>query len=172
VFHFGSCGALTAAAQAGDTILPEAITDGKEELAPDHDLTVRLRAGHNGHGPGGGRLYSSAVVLKNPAEKAAAQLRTGAGFVDMESFTVASACRRRAISYVAARGVFDVLQDDLTALGEPYHASGELAPARLAVNLITHPRLILALPALRQKARRVEEGLLPLILRYVVMDLP
>lgn len=167
ILHFGACGALTPASHAGEIILPETITDGKEELAPDAALYGRLLSALNGNTKAQARLFSSPVVLKKRQEKMAAHARTGAAYVDMESYAVAALCRQKGIRYVAARGVFDLLDEDLTALGEPYREDGELATGRLAVNILTHPRLIRELPSLRDKARRVEEGLLPVIEAYV-----
>lgn len=156
VFHFGSCGALCPEMKIGDLFVPEKIVSAEGEVSLN-------QPGQNGV------LYTSPSVLKNRGEKDSAQKKYAADAVDMESYPVAVLCWEKKISYRCARAVFDTLDDNLEAIGEPYDADGNIQPSKMAANLIKNPKLILELPDLKRRAGLVSQSLAPVVDEFLKM---
>ncbi len=75
-----------------------------------------------------GRLLTADQLVRTPREKRMLGERHGAMAVDMETFAVAGACRRRQVSFAAVRVIHDtvdeVLPDDVEhLLGQKTHAA-------------------------------------------------
>ncbi len=157
VLHFGACGALVPELNVGTVFVATEITDGKERIIIHESRGMPAPSGTRGI------LFSSKSVLKNPEEKKFCRDQSGASAVDMESFAVAQICREKNISYQSARSVFDALDDNLEAIGEPFDDAGNLNAGKLVVNLIKNPKLILAVPDLKRRADLGSENLRPII---------
>jgi len=175
VLHFGSCGALDPGLQVGDLFVGQSLVCNLKDN-PIHidspylySLTKFLDQFRLSYQAG--KLLSSDHVLKNRQEKESAANGYQASAVDMESYAIAKICQDNGIDYLAVRGVFDQVDDNLEALGEPYDEQGNLKPARLAVNLIKNPKLILQVPALKKRSDLVNRNLARVVDWYLSVDL-
>lgn len=174
VFHFGTCGGLSEGQSAGDLFLATAIIasfeDSKDcrelqlDLSEHEELRAVLRTDLPCHG---GKLLTSATVLKNAAEKCSARTLTQAGAVDMESFGLAKLCHDQDIRYLSLRGIFDTAAENLESLGEPYDNIGNLSAAKISRNLLKNPKLIFTLPDLKKRLSRIQSRLKPAIEWYI-----
>lgn len=159
VLQFGSCGSLDVDLKAGNLFVSRGTVFASDanqlattiEIKSWH-LPTLLRFLQQSHLPfGTGLLMTSSAVLKNRDEKQSAANKYQARAVDMESYAIARICLENAIDYLSVRGVFDTLDDDISALGEPYTAHGDLRAGKMVVNLVRSPKLILQVPGLQRR---------------------
>lgn len=162
VLHIGLSGALDARLRPEDISLPQAITDGKKTLKPNATLFSQLEKAIDAaqltafKGP----LFSSETVLETGVQKKEAGEKWGAQIVDMESFWVAQICARAHIPYVSLRGVFDSVDEDLSALTQAHlmTAEGNLNPSGL-LGLPLKPKLLFQLPQFQSVMNKTNKKL-------------
>lgn len=163
VLHFGFCGALDSSLKVGDLFVGRAVSAASD--SSQVKITAALVDPLCGYLAAKnvpfhcGTLFSSEGALKDRTEKALIAKYYGARAVDMESYSVACLCRNRQIDYISVRGIFDVLEEDITHLGEPYDEAGDLKITRLTANLIRSPKLILKLPYLKRRYALINKNL-------------
>jgi len=174
VLHFGSCGALDAGLKVGDLVVSrgEVISTTGEslELASPHldPLVQFLDQSELSYKTG--RLLTSDKVLEDRKEKKDAEKHYLAMAVDMESYAIAKICQEKKIDYLSVRGVFDAVEDDVADLGEPFNNKGNLKPAKLAVNLMKSPKLILKVPDLQKRLALVNQRLGKVVRWFVELN--
>jgi len=169
VLHFGSSGSLLTGREVGDVCIALHITGGKE--------TISIRSKYLGSLQSyirkldqpffEGTLLTSDHVLKNRQEKDEAANSFGAVAVDMESFAIAKMCEQQNVDYLSVRGIFDRLEDNIEALGEPYDDQGNLKAGALAANLVKSPKLILSVPELKKRSDLVNRNLGKIVMWYL-----
>ncbi len=172
--NFGSCGALDFQLQTGDLFLAHNILNEKNSLSVVSSLTDSLETHfkkskieyHKGN------LFSSHNIIENQNDKEVISHNFNCQAVDMEAFSVAELCQKHHTEFLCVKAIFDEFQDDLTDLGNVNSPNGDLNSARLAVNLIKSPQLILKLPELKAKMQRVNQNLAHVVRWYVNIDSP
>jgi nucleoside phosphorylase len=169
--QFGTCGALNSELATGDISAAYAVLGVNDDGTPTEpvpcDMSTQNRLLHvltrdkiPFHQ---GTLVSVAVPAKNKDEKKRLGQTTKAKSVDMESYPVAKLCREKGIPYNALRGVFDALNEDIAAMGEPYNEQGGISPFKLAANLIKTPKIISSLPELKRRVDLIGKRLEPAV---------
>ncbi|MCP5463992.1 MAG: hypothetical protein H7A33_03110 [Deltaproteobacteria bacterium] len=158
VIHFGAAGGLATEQKEGEIFLPHKILSdqgGRMVLeAPQFRLVEKIRRA--GLSYSAGTLFTSTHVLKNKSEKSAIAKEHQATSVDMESFPIAQICFKNKIIYTSARVIFDTINDNLEAIGEPSDQNGNVKITRVATNIAKHPSLIIKIPSLKRKASLVQ----------------
>lgn len=153
VFHFGTSGALSLEQKVGDLFLATEIQYQNDRIFVNHQNLAHLGTFCQNHGLGykTGRLLSVDRALVNPEQKKAAFNDYKALAVDMESWSVASICQNKGISYLSCRGIFDLFDEDLETLGGPFDGQGNIKMSRLTANIIKEPKRILKIPELQRR---------------------
>lgn len=172
IFNFGSCGALDPQFQTGDLFLAHAIWGENESLntvtslsdsLESHFKNIEVRY-HKGN------LFSSHKIIIGQTEKESISHNFNCQTIDMEAFTIAKLCQTHKTKFLCVKSVFDEFKDDLSNLGNINHPNGNLDGAKLAVNLIKAPKLILKLPELKAKMTKVNQNLAKVIKWYTVIS--
>ncbi len=135
----GFCGLLSPAFAVADTLVYATIRNGYESpIAFDREFAAHVAA----RVPGvqtGVRAVSAPTVITRAAEKRALGERFGADAVDMESFALTAALRRRDVPVAALRIGSDGVEDDLPELDRALDGSGGIDGFALALAMLRRP---------------------------------
>lgn len=175
VFHFGVSGALDPSLKTGDLVLvteivcDEFVVGANPGIRPQYNL---IDGRLHGIAPTKanivcGKLFTSPTGLTCRAEKKAVADQTGAIAVDMESFVVARLCQEHGIAYQAVRGIYDTFEENIEDLDVPATETGDISAAKMVVNILKDPKLVLKLPALKKRLGLVNRGMGQVIEEYL-----
>lgn len=160
LLSFGIAGALAPDLDCGELLVAEAVrgADGRDYPCDrEWRRTLAARLSEAGFAHREGALLGTSRILREAADKQAAQRDSGCLAADMESGAVAAVAAETGLPFLAVRAVADRAQDRLPALVE--HAvkpNGMPAVGRTVAALIRHPA---QLPATLRLARQSAEAL-------------
>ena len=162
LLSWGSAGGLKPNLSPGSLILPKTVIASDRSLyhvdAPWHkSLCDRLKGHVDFHTE---PLVESAMVVRNPAEKAILFRETGAIGVDMESAAVAAVAQETGVPFLVVRAIADssdttILDSTLNAIDE----FGRLNLLKLIQGLAKDPTEILALVRIARNYRTAQRTL-------------
>lgn len=154
---FGFAGALTPALEAGDLCLVREVCDATGEC---YSVAPVTECFYDRDSMDGGRLISTAEAIGDPATKQALHLRSGADYVDMESFAIARAAHAAGLACSVVRVVIDDASTELPlALTASVDHFGRPRLAAVLRNLMHTPSLIRPALQLAGAQRRAARGL-------------
>ncbi len=155
LLSFGLAGALDSALRAGDLVIPATILDGPESWTADPALTARLG------GPTHATMLGGGTILATAWDKAAAQARTGATAIDLESAAVARAAARHGLPFAVLRAIADPAHRSLPrAALVALDPQGRVGLLRVLTAALAEPRTWPALIALGRDAAHARATLL------------
>jgi len=143
----GWAGGLHPDLTAGDIVLADAALNTEGQRAPCSVVNL----------PGArvGALLSVSAPLLTPQAKQAAS-SSDALAVEMEAYPLAVWAEAHNLPFVHVRVVLDPVNEALPDLGDALDACGRVRPGRLALRLLTHPRLALNLLRLARRMRELD----------------
>ncbi len=162
IVSWGTAGALSPQARAGDLIIPEhVIPENGGLLATDSGAREAFREKVKSRWPvTSGTLLESDRMLGTRADKGRLGRRWEAVAVDMESGRIGAACATLKIPFLVVRAVVDELDDRLPqALQNATSSRGALRMAPLLAGLMAHPGELAALARLGRRYRRARRAL-------------
>lgn len=162
IVSWGTAGALSPRARAGDLIIPEQVIAASGGLlTTDNGAREALRDKVKSRWPvTAGTLLESDRMLGTPADKGCLGRRREAVAVDMESGRIGEACAALKLPFLVVRVVVDELDDRLPQLLQNTTSSrGALRMAPLLAGLMAHPGELAALARLGRRYRRARRAL-------------
>lgn len=143
----GFGGSLNRRTDIGDVLIYAGLSDAgspgeasvKRELKSDSRL---VEAASACKGKGFQTLVGRGLTLSDVCSLPSEKLRLGQKFVadmvDMESYSIAQAAAEKGLPFIAARSVFDSVEDDLSLLNK-ITSGGKLSPGKACSHLAVHP---------------------------------
>ncbi len=154
VISFGLAGALDPSLQPGDWVVATEVADDGATWPTDPSWTKTLTAGLKPRLSG--RILGGDAMLVSVAQKRAAQARSSAVAVDMESHLAARAAARLGVPFAAIRAISDDAQRNLpSAVQVGMSPDGSMALGAVLWALARDPR---QLPALIRTGRDAERA--------------
>ena len=151
IISLGIGGALAAGLHPGDWVVATKVVSAGEEWPTDLAWTTALATALRAST---GPILGSEAMLLKAADKAAAQARTGALAVDMESHVAARLAHELGLPFAAARVISDPADRDLpSAVAVGIRPDGGMALGPVLLALMKNP---LQLPALIRTGRDAE----------------
>jgi nucleoside phosphorylase len=166
LINTGFAGALSSNLRIGDIVIAKRIRgEGEIEIQERLLSIVRNPSAH----------YGTAVTVETIASTADKEILARSysdpepAWVDMESFTVANACREYQVPFLVIRCVSDLLNDELRFDFNRYRTSaGDLNYPRVITSAFLRPRSIKTLMKYKERsmfcANRIASFLLPFLL--------
>jgi adenosylhomocysteine nucleosidase len=154
VLSIGFAGGLSSSLQPGDIVVAREVRD--SETRPDPTLlsaAQELRLGFPVRF--GVAVTSSEIVWQSESKRAlAASLgENEIGFVDMESTAIAGVCANRGLSFLIARSITDLLDEDLPLDFNLYRdQDGRVDSGKVMKAALRNPLLIKGLLELRRRS--------------------
>jgi adenosylhomocysteine nucleosidase len=157
---FGLAGGLDPGLRPGTLVIPSAVIEGEERYPASTDLSVGL-GGMTPH-----MLLGSDTVAASVERKRLLYQQTGAAAVDLESGAVARVAAQCAVPFAALRAICDPAERALPPVAlSAIDARGNVAAWRVLASIATHPRQLLALPALAADAKAAKQALMARVRR-------
>ena len=170
----GYCGGLKAGWRAGDAVLPSAVQSSLPDEAPfPSDPALSDRAAKLLQNLNIPVHRESLVTVSKPAlktqEKEELAAKSGAGAVDMESYSILRAVQEsgKKIASLTVRFVVDALEDELADTRPFFTPEQGLRPLALMGEVLRRPKILLELPGLEQKAARARASLTPFVSAWI-----
>lgn len=161
--HVGYCGGCDPSLAAGDLVAASAVADARtaDRIECDSGLVARAHrmiAEHKLRGRSGS-IVTIDELIPSPHEKAFIGTKYEAVALDMESVSVAAACRAAGVPLLIVRAVLDPLDHALPDFGDALDESGHTDGLALAGHLARHPYDALKLPHLEYFASQARNAI-------------
>ena len=167
VVSIGFAGALSPSVQAGDLVIARKVRDSK--VTPDAKLlSAAEQVRMNSPVHFGAAITSNEILWQAKSKRALARSldENEVGFVDMESTAIAGVCARRAVPFLIARSITDLLDEDLPLDFNLYrNGDGRVDPKRVMRAALLKPSALMGLLDLRRRSKLCAERMAEFVQR-------